>query len=509
MKKILYSLAVLSCAALTSCDMDTTNFGVIGSENALETYNDAVNFTNGLYLQITNVAAGAKYSAAELQMDKFVGSVTNGNRNGSFSAGQVNSSDQDITAWYEIMYDAINSANYFLPRIDPIIEKETDETRKLELQSFRGVAHFTRAFAYWYLFDKHVNYKEADLDAPGKGLQIVETYNPTGDRKTYVGRSTIRETVAYINKELEQAYADLKAWEDGGHMDAVGPEAAYLSSYTVEALHARFALLCNDYNTALAKAEDVINSGYYELCNVDSYRAMWTKDQGTELLFVPYATKGIGGYNIGGTWITANLESSDYLPTAAAYTAYSAQDIRRKSFFTLHKLNDSGYTSNAIMFTKFFGNPELYTTTSNNLVNKAKPFRLSELYLIAAESAAATSQEGKANGYLNDLRRNRINNYEDITMSGSNLVNAIRDERAKELIGEGFRMSDLRRWGLGFTRVANFSAIGSIFADTEDYIATRFNNVSYQPGDYRYVWPIPYREMSVNPQLTGQQNPGY
>lgn len=42
-----------------------------------------------------------------------------------------------------------------------------------------------------------------------------------------------------------------------------------------------------------------------------------------------------------------------------------------------------------------------------------------------------------------------------------------------------------------------------------EFIQVSTDNISYEPGDYRLVWPIPYREMSVNPQLKGQQNPGY
>jgi hypothetical protein len=34
-------------------------------------------------------------------------------------------------------------------------------------------------------------------------------------------------------------------------------------------------------------------------------------------------------------------------------------------------------------------------------------------------------------------------------------------------------------------------------------------NLSYAAGDYRFVWPIPSDEIQVNPQLEGQQNPGY
>ena len=86
-------------------------------------------------------------------------------------------------------------------------------------------------------------------------------------------------------------------------------------------------------------------------------------------------------------------------------------------------------------------------------------------------------------------------------------MQAIRDERAKELIGEGFRISDLRRWGLGFNRQANFGAIG--MSGVMQIVNNYTNNVVLNANDYRYVWPIPQFEFTVNPNIAGQQNSGY
>ena len=151
------------------------------------------------------------------------------------------------------------------------------------------------------------------------------------------------------------------------------------------------------------------------------------------------------------------------------------------------------------------------------MLNKAKPFRLSELYLIAAEAYAsdgAAKNETKANSYLNALRKARIEGYTAQTYSGANLLKAVRDERGKELIGEGFRLGDLRRWGNGFTREAGWEMFAGnpdldVLSWIMDVVTPLTNNVTYAANDYRFVWPIPTREMQVNPQLTGQQNPRY
>lgn len=515
MKKILLGLAIFG-SVLTSCDMDTTRYGVIGQENAIESRDDAANFLNGIYIQIRNMSAGEKYSAADLQADKFVATIDNGNRMGTFTTGQITVSDQDITGYYQTAYKAINEANYFIPKCEALLESPdiTDE-EKAEISSMIGVGHFCRAFAYTYLFTNFVDYKEADLDAGGKGLQLVKVYDPSGNRGTYVGRSTIRETVEYINGELKSAYDALKTWDDSGANESnLGPETCYLNHYVVASLQARFALLCKDYTTALAKAEEVINSGLYELTGTDDYAALWKNDTGMELIFLPFAEKAKGGgFTIGQTWIqSAQKNSSDYIPTADALLAYEDGDVRFDAFFELYNINSSGVQCSAFAFSKFPGNPNLWTTSSNNLQNKAKPFRLSEQYLIAAEACATdgpAKNETKANEYLNAVREARIVSYQDVNFSGSALIDAVREERAKELIGEGFRLSDLRRWGLGFTRRAGISSLPDDLAQGAAFVAVSSDGISYLSGDYRFIWPIPYREMSVNPQLNNQQNPGY
>lgn len=518
LNKIFVSLFA-AAALLSSCSMDTENFGAIDSGNGIQTMNDCRAFVNGIYTHMRGKTSGNYNFFADIQMHQFVGIVDNGNRGGIYSSGKLIASDTDMGNIYYNFYIQINDANYFVPKIDVMLESDgfTAEEKE-ELKYYKGTAKFSRAYAYWYLFDKFVNYKEADLDVPGKGLQIETQYHPSGDRSTYVGRSTIRETIKYVTDELNEAYDLILGYEENVSSVNCGPNASYISSYTVQALQARFALLCNDYKTAYDKAVAVIESGNYALCQGDDYANMWVNDEGDELLFVPFADKDSGGLSIGRNYYTnGEKNASDYIPTADVYLSYGEGDVRGECFFDLWEMVISGENYYGVPFVKFPGNPALNKTTSNSNLNKGKPFRLSELYLIAAEAAAtdgAAKNEANANKYLNDLREARIEGYDRVDYSGSALLNAIKAERGKELIGEGFRLSDLRRWNEGFTRTAGWDMFASIpelapLADIMGVIAVTSNNVSYQPNDDHFVWPIPTREMQVNPQLNGQQNPGY
>ena len=136
----------------------------------------------------------------------------------------------------------------------------------------------------------------------------------------------------------------------------------------------------------------------------------------------------------------------------------------------------------------------------------SKPFRLSEMYLIVAEAEAHMENLEEANRYLNILRSNRIVDY--VTENYSKLKDlflAIKEEREREFIGEGMRMSDIRRYGKGFQRKANHDENETLNA----IIVKQGRAMKYEAGDYRLTWPIPKAEIDANPHLAGQQNPGY
>lgn len=510
----------MSAAMFTSCDMDTTNYGVIDQGNAIENLQDCQAYINGVYTYMRAKGAGTWLNNQDIQMDQFVGLIDNGNRHGLMSDGSFTASDNDLTTLFYNLYIQIRSGNYFVPKADALLESpDFTDAEKAEIKNCKAVALFARAYAYWYLFDKYVDYNAADLDAPGKGLPIETNPIASGDRATYVGRSTIRETVKYINDNLTEAYNLMKEYEDNVSAANCNPNAIYLSSYAIAALQARFALLTEDYATALAKAELIINSGKYPLATGADYANMWVTDEGSELIFVGAAQKGEGGVDVGTAYYTNNKKNtSDYIPTADVITSYADGDIRFESFFELYDMVISGENYYAYAFTKFPGNPALNTLDGvNACLQKAKLFRSSEMYLVAAEAAVSgtTKDENKANQYLNDLLVARIDGYDasSHTLSGNALVNAIREERGKELIGEGFRLSDLRRWGNGFTREAGFEIFMGTNLEPLAYIMevvlNKTNNVSYTPTNAHFLWPIPTREMQTNPQLAGQQNPGY
>lgn len=124
------------------------------------------------------------------------------------------------------------------------------------------------------------------------------------------------------------------------------------------------------------------------------------------------------------------------------------------------------------------------------------------MYLIAAEAAMENGDAANANLYLNALRAKRIGNWKDATYSLGQIENEIRNERVKELYCEGFRLNDLKRWHIGFSRSGG--QVANLVMQGENYAGC-----TRPADDPMFLWPIPTSELEANPQMKDEQNPGY
>ena len=140
-------------------------------------------------------------------------------------------------------------------------------------------------------------------------------------------------------------------------------------------------------------------------------------------------------------------------------------------------------------------------------LKQPKPFRIAEMYLIATEANAKIGTAAavkKGNDALNALKKARIEGWTDATYDQEALLNEIMNERERELVGEGYRLMDLKRWGKGVKRGKPQSKGLVLFPGQAST-----DGLDKPVDDQRMLWPIPKTEMDANPQLAGQQNPGY
>ena len=233
---------------------------------------------------------------------------------------------------------------------------------------------------------------------------------------------------------------------------------------------------------------------------------MWVNDSGAESIMQLWAdvknwTSNVYGYI--GYNNDEKYYSPDFIPEQWVLELYEQGDLRFGQFFkdTVIRMPGPSYHNVHILF-KFPGNPELKTNPAEyNGAQKAKPFRIAEQYLILAEAYARSGNTTEARNVLNQLLEARYPGYNNEYIE-SDILHVILKERQRELIGEGFRLLDLRRFHVDLQRGE---------AQDESAIIFPHNNVGFHRAytDHRFVWPIPQEEIDSNPNIAKQQNEGY
>ncbi len=507
MKKILSLLLVVLIAA--SCELTKMPQGSISSEGALTSVDDALKFRTDLYLDLRDyLSSGYPIYVPELLSDSFHASTLFGNRNGEYYKWEITSTFGNIESIWSNSYYIVTLANYLEAGIAKIQQQDNlSDNDKAKLEVILGEAAFAKAYAMFFCTQLYCKNYDAATAATDYGMMLLsEQVTDPGNIASYVGRSSLADTYAYIEKNLETAASKLSTV--AGSVGSI-----YLTTDAVKALKARVALAKGDFTTAITNSTALVDSQKYPLINTEAeFNNLWINDSGKECIVQYWAGYAEGSVNNSNDYdyiqYSAGIYSPNYIPEKWIIDAYDAEDLRFKTWFKQMDVVYGSILGNVYVFFKFQGNPALGSAgLKYSEVNKVKAFRIAEQYLIAAEAYARRGQSGndaKACQYLNDLRRSRIPEYKDASYTGETLLEAVKMERAKELFGEGFRFTDLKRWGKGFARseAQDDQIISNAGGANTEFLKKEAN-------DPHWVWPIPQAEIDANPQIKNQQNPGY
>lgn len=495
---------------LGSCSMDLEPQGTIPDTEALNTVNDYQSFSIGLTAQMRSVTSGDYVILSDIQLDDFLAIMDNGNRRMEFYNGQVTPSTGEVGAIYSGFYSVIAETNFMIERgMNKLEEKSLTKEDRERLSYYVGMAYFYRAYCYSGLADKFCqSYKNcANRDKEGTGLSLQLVYAPTADSSKYPGRSSLTKT-------YEQILSDLTAANE--LMSVVGDNQGNSIPTTdaVSAMFARVYLNMGKDDLAAEYAVNLIKTNRYDLISDQlAFNNMWFKDEGSEIIWKLSADYSHHGSATGDAfWSDKN---PDYVPSNDAIYLFDEQDTRWSAWF------ENGMSENMVakqkevkiegigsdvmfVFAKYPGNPALQAAgaTASNLVNMSKPLHIGEMYVIAAEAYFNLDKKDLAKDYLGRLEKVRKAGTNINSLSDDRLLEEIYKERHRELMGEGLRQADLKRWNRGCKR-------SDAFEGKNKLIAPNFRNLEYEAGDYRLTWPIPQHEMETNPQLADQQNPGY
>lgn len=489
---------ILVVGAMFSCDMDRFPYSSIAQNQSMQSIKDAKSWDNGTYTFFRGRQYGIYTFSQDVQADELNASLDFGNRNGPPHVWtRFTADDYTIRDTWQAYYAALTNVNFLINAYPTLEEVLTKDDEKKLLNQYRGNAHFARAFYYNELalrWSKAYNPATAGTDL---SVPIVKEY----DISLKPSRATLKEVYELILDDLSKAKTFL-ADENGT------PKATRFNKDVVTAMEARVKLYMQDWKGAYDAANSLITSNTYPLeTTSEGMTKLWVNDNSNEVilqLFVdkpselPLANSIYLGYNP-----TSKKYTPDFVPSKWVVDMFENGDIRKKAYF-----NDQ-YTvyiqgqdyKNISLVTKFSGNPLLFTAASTNYMHAPKVFRIAEMYLIAAE--AAYKQGGKEVESLKALNALRVaRGLSAVNSSSTVLLKDIKDERQRELAFEGFRLFDLKRWGEGFERRAPQNI--EMLTTGEDYTSKKV-----AANADKFVWGIPSRDITNNPSLKGQQNPGW
>lgn len=512
-------------ALLAGCNKDlleTIPNDRISSEIYWKTEKDATLAANAVY---TYLEGSFAYTNWDAMSD--IGHVTLMWREESnIEKGTYDATYGKVLNEWNDTYKGIQAANAFLANVDKITVKDQTLINRLkgEVRTLRAYFYIKLAMLYG--------------DVP------LITASVTVEESRTLTRSPVAQVWDFIGKELTEASALLPATQ---------ADKGRVTKGAAQALKARAMLYAGRFKEAATAAKVVMESGVYSLYpsyeNLFSYAA----ENNQEIIFDKQHIKDIQANNMFSLTTPNSLfpQVNSFVPTKQAVDAYrmtngkeitdpssgfnpkdpyANRDPRlRYSIFVLGSELPNGkkYDSRPGSGTgDAIGNSENSTGTGFNTrkyLNKEDMLqpnngginlilmRYAEVLLIYAEAKVEADEIDQS--VLDAI--NAVRNRSDVKMpalttlgSQAEMRELIRNERQVELAFEGLRYFDIRRWRIA-ERVVPGILYGMTYADPGGELRTislpAFVKVFNKNRDY--LWPIPQRELELNPNLT--QNPNW
>ena len=344
-------------------------------------------------------------------------------------------------------YRTINDANNVLSALDVV----TDEDRR---NAIEGGAKFVRAMTYFELV--RLWGKAWNDGDPSQNPGVPLVLQPTREigEEANMPRSSVQEVYQQVISDLQDATTLLP--EDNG---------IYADRYAAYAALSRVYLMQQNYEGAATAANEVIQSGNFELA--ETYAGAFNNTEDIpEYIFAVQVTPQDGDHGLNTFYASdANNGRGDVNILQEHFDLYEAGDARADFFY-----EDGGV--------------QRTSKWNDDLDGNIPIFRLAEMYLTRAEAnfRLGNTTAGSAIGGVAPVEDvNTVRNRANLPDLGSLTIDDILLERKLELSFEGHTLHDLKRTG---------RSVGTIPFDAN-----------------RLVYPIPQREMETNPELT--QNPGY
>nr|WP_296086607.1 RagB/SusD family nutrient uptake outer membrane protein [uncultured Prevotella sp.] len=475
---------------------------------------------------VLNDGSGFDYMRMFLNMqecgtDEFASTWLTGEQTTGLTYLSWDANDAWVSDMYYRIYYNIALCNEFLRNANGASFSGNDEVK---MKEYKAEVRFMRALFYYHALDLYRN------------IPMVTENDPVGS--FIPPRATPQETFDYIESELKDCIGDMLPASSCPY-----GQASQGAAYTLLAklyLNSEVYTGVAKYAECKAACQQVMNMGYSlesdysKLFNADNDKrtneiifalpvsAEHTVSWGASTYLVcgqlslSNANQTPGDFGAESGWSEFRLRSQfvDKFNESDIYAqGEEAKGDKRAKFFTNGQNKDvtsmtdetTGYLSEKWSNLKDDGTKA--SNTSNDGVETDFPlFRLADVYLMYAECVArlgedwdnwnggsdaeAASRKEGAIYYINKVRERAgaADVWKDNFASDADFLQFILDERARELYHEGYRRTDLIRFGQ-FT--------------TNKYIwQWKGGTHDGQAVDSKYnIYPIPNTELTANPNL--------
>ena len=437
----------------------------------MKTLDDCSEVVTGIYSAFKN---GALYSGPltilpDIQADMAYASSTNMGQYTAAYRWEIKPNDTDVESIYAGLYQIVARCNFFLDYKDQVYETLTKEEDKKTFEKRLGDVYFARALAFADLIRTFCEaYTEENKDTPDMGISLPMTY---AEAVPKVKRSTLYESYKQVLDDLEQAEKYIPA-------ERSVADSPYFSIGAVNALRARVCLYMLDYEGAVKAATKVIGSKIYTLADattpyatvgdtqISEYQYMWRYDEADEIIWKIAMSSDSYGGSLGNVFLNYNgaTYNPQYIFSEQILNLYESNDFRT-SVFCSQQENSAGNT----------------------------------VYMIRAEAYYNLGKATEASQDLTALKRKRYQSFGSFSAEGEDLIKEIRNERVRELYMEGFRLSDMKRWGLDLVRKKQLYTMDG-----------PSNNELKRTKDHPlFTWPIPKNEIeATNGVVKGNRSNG-
>ncbi|TDX86023.1 RagB/SusD family nutrient uptake outer membrane protein [Epilithonimonas xixisoli] len=442
-------LAAVIGTGLVSCSDDFVDreFYQEVQQGPLKSTQEMQSFVRGAYVSMRNTQYyGADFLAyAEIRSDEMYSTLQGGYYTNVYNYTQV-SNDPYARDTYNRIYEVVGKANIVINSdINALQGTAADKSTATFAQ---GQAYGLRAIAF---FDAFRIYGQKYIPNGTLGIVLPLKYDP----KALMPRATIAETEAQIDADFTKA---LQLMSTG---TAYSNTKADLSVNALKGMMSRYYLYKGDYAKVRSLTNDLI--GKYSVIDAGLHQVSF------RFLMNGAAPNSIFELAVG---INASLSTGSYrqrlnplgygniVVSTSAYNSYASNDIRRNLIST----------SGTIRYLSSNSNDGTGKYTNAVGADNIKMLRYEEILLNGIEAELNGGDPAKALSYYRLIIAQRLSPIPRLDSNGNPVIdndgNPVMDtgqdqankitsvtlpmlkaERMKELLGEGLRQWDLRRWG--------------------------------------------------------------